>query len=80
MRRSVVEKERRLMVVWRARMDAVVETLRVLYTQQRKLDKVLGRLKKLRDNVGVGGKYEDEVNLGSRRLANARKRSKASAR
>jgi hypothetical protein len=81
-RRSIQEKERRLCAAIHARQQAVNEALRLLYAATQKINKVKARLDRLRKDFAFGGKYYDELLLGSRRLADAssrRKKTKARA-
>lgn len=69
MRRSVAEKERRLMAAWRLRSERLGEALAVAHALQKKVDRIKERLDRLRNNCGVGGKRHAEVLLDSRTLA-----------
>ena len=76
MRRSIQEKERRLCAAIHARQQAVNEALDLLYRATQKINKVKARLARLQKDFAFGGKYYDELLLGSRRLSDMSSRRK----
>lgn len=75
MRRTIQQKELRLRAALQARQLVMNEVLGALYKATKKLDKVRGRLRRLERDYAVGGKYHEELLLGSRTLADRSKRS-----